>query len=165
VNESRSTSTTAKNYAIEITTKTPDSGRDLAPKSWFEKMLRRFLPNKEIGWQDIGEVFYRYQLIKCRWFNLYLHQLDAPAWHPVGCHDHPWWFITVLLKGGYLEKQSSNAAARDGAEFVVKRRYPGQILYRPAEHAHDVITPYGRSWSLVLTGRKAHTWGFLKCEA
>jgi hypothetical protein len=144
-------------YAIEVTGKVTDSGRDLAPKSWVEKMLRRFLIHKEIGWVEIGEVFYRYQLLKTRWFNLYLHQLDAPAWHPVGCHDHPWWFVTVLLKGGYLEKQNSDAD--------LKRRYPGQILYRPAEHAHDVITPYGRSWSLVLTGRKSHSWGFLKCEA
>jgi hypothetical protein len=140
------------------------SGRDLAPKSWVEKMLRRLLIHKEIGWQDIGEVFYRYQIIKSKWFNLYLHQLDAPQWHPVGCHDHPWWFITVLLKGGYLERYVKQTSPRKG-HVLEKRRYPGQILYRAAEHAHDVITPYGRSWSLVLTGRKAHTWGFLKCEA
>jgi hypothetical protein len=145
------------NYEIKITTKTTDSGRDLAPKSWFEKQLRR-LPYKEIGWQDIGEVFYRYQLLKTRWFNLYLHQLDAPAWHPVGCHDHPWWFVTVLLKGGYLERHVN------GAVVEWNRRYPGQILYRSASHAHDVITPYGRSWSLVLTGRKSRDWGFLRCD-
>lgn len=147
---------------------TMDSGRDLAPKSGFEKLIRRFLPFKEIGWQDIGEVFYRYQLLKTRWFNLYLHQLDAPAWHPVGCHDHPWWFITVLLKGGYLEKQSKTFFRDAGINMNVvtlKRRYPGMILYRGAKHAHDVITPYGRSWSLVLTGPKSRDWGFLSCEA
>lgn len=135
------------------------SGRDLTPKSWFEKQLRRSLSHKEIGWQEIGEVFYRYQLLKTKWINVYLHQLEAPEWHPVGCHDHPWWFVTVLLKGGYLEKQ--NGRREKGG--VLKRRYPGQILYRPASHAHDVITPYGRSWSLVVTGRKSHSWGFLKC--
>ena len=143
------------------------SGRDLEPRSWFERQLRRFLPHKEIGWQEIGEVFYRYQLLKTDWLNVYLHQLDAPEWHPVGCHDHPWWFVTVLLKGGYLEKQS-RTFFQDTPSFkmsvvTLKRRYPGQILYRPASHAHDVITPFGRSWSLVVTGRKAHKWGFLKC--
>lgn len=139
--------------------KTPDSGRDLAPQSKTESFLRRVLPHKEIGWQDIGEVFYRYQLVKTRWFNIYLHQLDAPAWHPVGCHDHPWWFITLLLKGGYLERQSLKVGSK------LTRRYPGMILYRPADHAHDVVTPYGRSWSLVVTGRKSRDWGFLSCEA
>lgn len=73
MNESKSTSTTTK---IVMSSPT-HSGRDLTPKSWFEKTLRRFLPHKEIGWQDIGEVFYRYQLLKTKWVNVYLHQLDA----------------------------------------------------------------------------------------
>jgi hypothetical protein len=141
-------------YVIKITGKTEDSGRDLAPRSWFERLLR-YLPYKEIGWQDIGEVFYRYQLVKTRWFNIYLHQLDAPAWHPVGCHDHPWSFVAFLLKGGYLEY--------DGQKRT--HRYPGQILYRPATWTHDVTTPYGRSWSLIITGPKSRDWGFKSCEA
>lgn len=140
------------------------SGRDLPSKSWIESLLRRVLPHKEIGWQEIGEVFFRYNLVKTKWFNLYLHQLDAPQWHPVGCHDHPWWFVTLLLKGGYLERQSIKVYNRKVGSKLT-RRYPGQILYRRAEHSHDVITPYGRSWSLVLTGRKIHQWGFAACEA
>lgn len=141
-------------YEIKISTKTLDSGRVLAPKSWFEKLCRHVLPYKEIGWQDIGEVFYRYTLIKSSWFNVYLHQLDAPKWHPVGCHDHPWWFVTLLIKGGYLENNKG----------LLSRKYPGQILYRSADYTHDVTTPYGRSWSIVLTGPKSRNWGFMKCE-
>jgi hypothetical protein len=141
-------------YQILITAKTLDSGRYLPPTSRFEKFLRWILPYKEIGWQDIGEVFYRYQLLKSKCVNIYLHQLDAPEWHPVGCHDHPWSFVTVLLKGGYLEKT--------GEEY--NRKYPGQILYRPATWLHDVTTPYGRSWSLVITGPKKRDWGFKTCN-
>lgn len=116
MNESNGSSTTTK-IVMESPT---HSGRDLEPKSWFEKLCRR-LPHKEIGWQE----------------------------------------------GGYLEKQS-RTFFQDTPSFkmsvvTLKRRYPGQILYRPASHAHDVITPFGRSWSLVVTGRKAHKWGFLKC--
>lgn len=128
--------------------------RDLNPKSAFEKFLRRKLHFKEIGWIDIGEVFFRYQLLKTRWFNVYLHQLDAPEWHPVGCHDHPWWFLTILLKGGYLERTGNS----------YKRQRPGKVLYRSATFAHDVTTPYGRSWSLVITGAKKRDWGFLSCS-
>jgi len=131
------------------------SGRDLKPKSRVEAFLRWLLPHKEIGWQDIGEVFYRYSLVKTRWFNIYIHQLDAPQWHPVGCHDHPWWFVTILLSGGYLERVGG----------VYTRQYPGAILYRPANWQHDVTTPYGRSWSLIVTGPKKHEWGFQACEA
>lgn len=99
-------------------------------------------------------MFFRYNLLKTKWFNLYLHQLDAPEWHPIGCHDHPWWFVTVLLWNGYDEKIGD----------TVTRRQSGDILYRSATHSHDVVTPYGRSWSLVLTGRKSRDWGFQSCE-
>ena len=143
------------NYLLEVKGKTTDSGRNLQPHNWFEALLRRFLPYKEIGWQDIGEVFYRYTLVKSPWFNLYLHVLDAPNWHPVGCHDHPWWFWTLLLKNGYVERTSG----------LVVTRMPGELLYRPASHLHDVITSHGTSWSLVLTGPKSRTWGFKSCEA
>lgn len=129
------------------------SGRDIPAQSWVERLLRRFVPHKEIGWWDIGEVFFRYKFVSTPWFNVYLHQLEAPNWHPVGCHDHPWWFVTLLLKSGYLE--------RHGDEYV--RRRPGSILYRPGNWSHDVTTPYGRSWSLIVTGPKTRAWGFQPC--
>jgi hypothetical protein len=72
-------------------------------ESRITKILKRFIPYKEIGWKDIGEEFTRFQIIKTPWFNLYLHRLYAPNWHPV-CHDHPWTFIAILLKNGYLEQ-------------------------------------------------------------
>ena len=64
---------------------------------WFETWLRRRVPFKEIGWTEIGEKFTRYALWRTRWFNVYLHQLYAPNWHPQ-CHDHPWGFVAVLIK-------------------------------------------------------------------
>jgi hypothetical protein len=151
-------------YLIKIEGKTTDSGRKLAPHNKFEAWLREHFPFKEIGWKDIGEVFYRYQLAKTRWFNIYLHVLDAPEWHPVGCHDHPWAFLTVLLSGGYLERQAIRVYTKTVGSKL-NRRWPGMVLYRSAEHAHDVITPYGTSWSLVITGPKKRDWGFKSCEA
>jgi hypothetical protein len=119
----------------------------------FEQFLRRHVPFKEIGWTAIGEYFTRYQLVKTSWFNVYLHQLDAPQWHPE-CHDHPWGFVAVLIKSGYLERVGQE-------EF---RRRPCSILLRPATFAHNVITPYGVSWSLILTTAKSRDWGFLPCD-
>lgn len=118
-----------------------------------EKFLRRYVDFKEIGWAAIGERFTRYQLVKCRWFNVYLHQLYAPNWHPE-CHDHPWGFVALLLKRGYLERVGN----RD------YRREPGSVLYRPAEFAHNVTTPYGTSWSMIFTTPKSRDWGFVPCR-
>ena len=130
----------------------------------FETVLRRFVPFKEIGWMEIGERFTRYQLVKCPLFNVYLHQLYAPTWHPE-CHDHPWGFIAILLKRGYLERYS-NPRLDLPAEFDVvdKRRRVGSILFRPATFAHNVITPWGTSWSMIFTTPKSRDWGFLPCD-
>ena len=112
------------------------------------------LLHTEIGWKEIGEEFTRYQLLKTPWFNIYLHRLFAPVWHP-SCHDHPWSFVTFILWNGYLERVSS------GEEV---RRRAGSILYRPAEFSHNVITPYGTAWSLIVTSRKTRDWGFQPCK-
>ena len=116
--------------------------------------LRRHLRYKDIGWKPIGEVFYRYQLLKTRWFNVYLHELTAPQWHEQ-CHDHPWWFVTLLLWPGYLEENGSG----------IYWRSPGSIWYRPAHYSHNVVTPNGTSWSLIVTGPKSRDWGFKQCES
>lgn len=118
-----------------------------------EEFLRKVFKHKELGWYEIGERFTRYSLFKSNWLNLYLHQLSCPNEHTL-CHDHPWWFITVILWKGYLETTS-------GKEH---RRYPGMVLYRPADHMHKVLTPFGTSWSLVITGPKGRDWGFKPCE-
>lgn len=118
-----------------------------------EKLLRKFIPHKELGWEAINEKFTRYSLLKTPWFNIYLHQLDARIWHP-NCHDHPWWFLTVLLWNGYFEQV--------GTQFYNRR--PGNVLYRPASFSHNIVTPNGTSWSLVVTGRKSRDWGFHPCD-
>lgn len=119
----------------------------------FESLLRRHLPFKEIGWAEIGEKFTRYALMRTPWFNIYLHQLYAPNWHPE-CHDHPWGFIAILLKRGYVERVG----------LIDCRKRVGSILFRPATFAHNVLTPYGTSWSLIFTTRKSREWGFKPCD-
>lgn len=121
--------------------------------SWFERFIRRHLEFKEIGWTHIGEEFTRFRLWRTPWFNIYLHKLNAPHWHPE-CHDHPWGFVALLLTNGYLEQVGNE-------KF---RRYPGSILFRPATFAHNVITPYGTSWSFIFATRKSREWGFLPCD-
>lgn len=115
--------------------------------------LRRILKHKEIGWDAIKEEFTRFAILKTPYFNVYLHRLYAPIWSP-DCHDHPWSFVTILLRRGYLEQIGDKKY----------RRRAGSILYRPATFAHNVTTPYGVSWSLIITGPKTREWKFLKCE-
>jgi hypothetical protein len=116
---------------------------------WFERFLRRWCHVKEIGWEEIGEKFTRFQLLKLPWLNVYLHRLEAPNPHPY-CHDHPWHFWAFVLKGGYWETLPHGNFWRG----------PGSILFRPARTRHNVLTP-GVNWSLIFTSGRVRQWRFI----
>lgn len=121
--------------------------------SLIERVLRAIVPHKEIGWKEINEEFTRFTLLKTPWFRIFLHKLNAPQWHPE-CHDHPWSFVAILLKSGYDEMLENGR---------IYHRRPGMILHRPAEFIHNVITPYGTSWSIIFAGSHNRDWGFHQC--
>lgn len=118
-----------------------------------ESVLNRWFPYKSIGWKEIGETFIRWTLLRTPWFQIYLHKLIAPQWHPQ-CHDHPWAFVTFILAGGYWE----------WANNVLAWRGPGTVLYRPAEFSHNVVT-HGQqtAWSIIFATKKSREWGFQDC--
>lgn len=140
-------------------------------------LLRRLidrLPCQDVG-DGKGSIFFlRYTLLKTRWFAVYLHEfyrgdLDRCL------HDHPWDFVSVILRGGYWEHVTFGAAMLEGATFdasvgptsVRFWRKPGSILRRPAEFAHRIELDPDRPhpWSLVFVGRKRRKWGFYETEA
>ncbi len=88
-------------------------------------------------------------------------------------HDHPWPYISVVLRGGYFEHTLREVPGR--ASIPVRRWYgPGSVLVRPANSFHRLELwkrPDGTEepcTTLFITGRKrrgtdpAHScWGFL----
>lgn len=103
--------------------------------------------------------------------------------HP---HDHPWWFVTLVLAGEYDDYAWSGdecawcgdtgkrevfdrdrpgtyeieCDACDGGRVpdLVDRLRRGSIRFRPALHRHQVKTD--GCWTLVATGRNRRRWGF-----
>lgn len=72
-------------------------------------------------------------------------------------HDHPWPYLTVILKGGYNELRYD----ADGKLHSAKWHGPGSILWRPAKSLHKLVVREGETaWTLFITGRKEQTWGF-----
>jgi hypothetical protein len=111
-----------------------------------ERFLRRWFQHRELGWEEIGETFTRFTLLKTPFFTVYLHKLDAPELHPE-CHDHPWHFWTCILAGGYWEHTDRGVVWRG----------PGSVLYRPATFTHNVVTR-GVGWSVILASKKVRDW-------
>ena len=65
-------------------------------------------------------------------------------------HDHPWWFLTLVMRGGYTDR---SIAGEDHLRA-------GSIRYRPALHRHTVYPGTGGAWTLLITGPPARSWGF-----
>ncbi len=65
-------------------------------------------------------------------------------------HDHPWWFITIVLSGGYFDQTDSKD------EWLPA----GSIRLRKPLHKHIVYVPPGGCWTVLLTGPRLRNWGF-----
>jgi hypothetical protein len=97
-------------------------------------------------------------------------------------HDHPWGFVSVILRGGYTEQRVVEWHSLDdynfekhGSNFIVdpsrdrfgiweKKWYGvGSILKREPNSTHrlELSKP---CWTLVFTGKKVKQWGFFSVK-
>lgn len=94
----------------------------------------------------------RYSLFSCAWFSIKIHRImlsdDDCA------HDHPWSFISLILKGGYWEHTPF--------PYPLQFWYgPGSLLWRRAPSPHRLELPEGKTaLTLVITFKRSREWGF-----
>lgn len=94
-------------------------------------------------------------------FSLRLHRWYADDDHRAP-HDHPYWFYTFILRGGYRDVRTEvlDAATkklRTSSEILTA----GCLRFRPAEHLHSVQDVLPNTWTVLITGRPIRKWGFL----
>lgn len=72
-------------------------------------------------------------------------------------HDHPWPFVTIILRGGYWEHRFHE----DGIWAGTKWHGAGSVLFRRAKDFHMLeLPPSKTAWTMFITGPKQQTWGF-----
>lgn len=94
-------------------------------------------------------------------------------------HDHPWPYVTIILKGKYRERRFEN-----GTLVSARLHGPGSVLFRRATDLHQLELATSRmgvaNWSwdnanynphdpinyepvttLFITGRYCQKWGFM----
>jgi len=100
---------------------------------------------------QLGRYLRRWWLIpRNRVFNIYLHRFDASD-HRI-LHDHPWWSVSLLIKGAYREHYHDGTAEERWAPCLVVRA-PRQL------HRIELLTV--RATTLFITGPRQRTWGFM----
>jgi hypothetical protein len=109
-----------------------------------------------------------------RWvLNLGRFALRLHHWHrgddPRHFHDHPWWFITFVLKGGYtdvagtatdFELQDPLLASKNQLSSKKDILTAPAVRFRPAHHRHTVDVHKGGCWTFMITGRERRKFGF-----
>lgn len=77
-------------------------------------------------------------------------------------HDHPWSYISVILRGGYTEV--TPVYDKSGLYKGEKRRWfsPGRILFRKYNSWHRLELDEGKdAWTLFISFSYRQKWGFL----
>ncbi len=122
--------------------------------AWLGTMRRR-PPDFIIGGADRPYMRRWYLIPKNTRFNVYLHHFRRSD-DDRALHDHPWWNVSLLLRGRYREHMPHG----------VRTRRPGVPVYRHAEASHRIDLLRDEAgieqavWSLFITGPKVREWGF-----
>jgi hypothetical protein len=112
-----------------------------------------FFERKVIG-DPKAPLLVRYIIFRLPGLGVYLHKLCRSDYDRA-LHDHPWPFVSIVLRGGYTEVHDQTI---DGS--VTSRWYPaGSVLVRAAEWRHRFILEKP-AWTLVIVGRRQRRWGF-----
>lgn len=74
-------------------------------------------------------------------------------------HDHPWWFLTLILRGYYHDVHYTIEEGRNWKTTYEPMR-SGTFHFRRAKHIHWVKVPPEGCWTILLTGRPLNEWGF-----
>lgn len=91
-----------------------------------------------------------------RWFNIYLHQMLHDD-EDRALHDHPWWNVSIILRGGYLEVTKGVGIG----VYRLRSRTGGHVIVRSPRAAHRLMLAGAlESWSLFITGPRVREWGF-----
>jgi hypothetical protein len=107
--------------------------------------------------QDGEQYLDRLRIIRTPVAALYLHRIHIPdlGRDP---HDHPWWFASVVLCGGYTEMVWDDP--RDLSQSRVRTRERFSLRTVSRKKAHRITELHGVLWTLVLTGPQRSSWGF-----
>ncbi len=108
-----------------------------------------------------------------KYFSIKLHKILASDSNNL--HNHPWKFVSIILKGSYLETTkwyyqgdytgwSPSVWSECNKCYVTSKIFSsGSILKRPAYWAHSLVITKP-VWTLVFTFKKVQTWGFFTKE-
>ena len=86
-------------------------------------------------------------------FNVFIHRFLKSD--PDDLHDHPWPYMTIILKGGYWEYTPASP--------IPSWKGAGQIRFGRSTDYHRIeLEPGVDCWTMFWPGPQTREWGFLR---
>lgn len=93
-------------------------------------------------------------------FNIFVHKFLKSD--PDDVHDHPWPYVTLILRGGYYEWIPEFDS--QGLQIGETRywRGPGHFRICSSHSYHRIeLNPGITAWTMFMPGPQSREWGFL----
>lgn len=121
-----------------------------------------------MDWEQPDRVYLRrWRIVQTPWFGILLHKILLPDGDR-DVHDHPWAFIPIILRGGYVEEWcESEQNARHWSAFPLlwprgaRRRVRRARIMRLGEFHRIRTLDRVPTWTLCLVGPRHGSWGFM----
>lgn len=130
----------------------------------FEKFLSKHFKYRVIKRDDKTPYLVRYYILRTPFFRLRIHHILRSDYDCL--HDHPWNFLSIILKGSYWEYTPRKRSAEDIENNMdeyhsIVHKKAGSIIYHKAEDKHRLEIEEGAdAWTLVFMFRRRRRWGF-----
>lgn len=110
-------------------------------------------------YDDPVDYLVRWRVVQTPWFGIYLHKLGTSDPRDT-LHNHPWPFVSVVLRGGYDEQifddYDGGYSRRHRVRFINIKRLKD---WHWIETLHRTPT-----WTLMFVGRRQRVWQYLDRE-
>lgn len=123
----------------------------------------KFLSTNTI-YNAAGEPYLKqYDIFSCRWFGVKIHHILLPDWAR-DLHDHPWWFMSFVLRGWYQEEIPPRGPPLPRWAGPCGTREIRSINWFNSKQAgglHRItLMPRRGVWTLFINGPRVREWGF-----
>lgn len=101
-------------------------------------------------WTEVpSNYILRLHVVKTPWFAICMHWLNSPDPEP-WLHDHPVSFLSIILRGSYVEAR----------QHPMRLRYRYRFNFLRATDRHNIVVVEPRTVTLCFMGPKVREWGF-----
>lgn len=113
--------------------------------------------------QNPGETYLdRLRIIQTPYFGVYVHWIHEPD-SDRDPHDHPWNFLSFILRGGYTEYIWNNPSYHNDKAY--KRRWLRGTWHKMRRgQAHRIDSLEADTISLIFVGKRQGSWGFYTAQ-